>query len=131
MKLVLKWDAQVPFYETILNLISKKCTDSKKEDLSTFKDYIVKTYQSDEANEKYMLEKCHDVLNTYLDHYYEDDLMGKYNTMFYIAERIPENRSLYLLETVIKGYRDLIGEQGKTLFAEEKYQAIKLKLASS
>ena len=71
-----------------------------------------------------ILAKCHSVLNKYLDHHYKEDLMGKYNTMFYIAGRVPKDRSLCLMETVIKGYKELIGDQGKTKLAEEKYQLL-------
>ncbi len=127
MKLVLKWDSQVPFYEIILDLISQKYMDSKKEDLSTFIEYIIKTYQSYETKATEMLEKCHSLLHKYLDHYYDEDLIGKYNTMFYIVDRIPDEYSLYVLEEVIKGYKELIGDQGKTKLAEEKYQLLRKK----
>ena len=127
MKLVLKWDSQVPFYETILDLISQEYAESKKEDLNTFIEYIIQTYQSRETEAPKMLEKCHNVLNKYLDHYYEEDLMGKYNTMFYIVDRIPDEYSLYVLEKVIKGYKELIGDQGKTKLAEEKYLLLRKK----
>ncbi len=130
MRLVLKWDSQVPFYETILDLVLQKYKDSKKEDLSIFVEYIIKTYRSEEVKVPETLAKCHNVLNAYLDHYCEDDFMAKYNKMFYVAERIPKNYSLYLLEIIAEGYRGLIGEQGKTMIVKEKYQAIKHQLLS-